>query len=104
MVIVFKNSKLLRLYETGSSKKYKLEPRIIEEFIEAVDILEAAKDIHDLWKFPGFNFEKLRGYQNRYSVRLSRKYRLEMSIDWTNNQHTIGIIGLEELSNHYGGG
>jgi proteic killer suppression protein len=102
--IVFNNSKLHQLYETGSSRKYKLEPRIIEEFMETVNILEAAKDIHDLWKFPGFNFEKLGGFSNRYSVRLSRKYRLEMCIDWTNDQHTVGIIGLEELSNHYGGG
>ena len=29
MEIVFNNSKLLRLYETGSSKKYKLELSII---------------------------------------------------------------------------
>ena len=104
MKVIFNYRKLLKLYETGSEKSYKLPGAIIKEFIEAVGILEAAKDIHDLWKFPGLNFEKLRGSEKRYSIRLSRKYRLEMSIDWTNEQHTIGILGLEDLSNHYGGG
>ena len=95
---------MLKLYETGKSNKYKLERRIIENFFEVIAILEAAKDIHDLWSFPSLNFEKLKGFSKRYSVRLGRKYRLEMSIEWINEEMTIGIIDLEELSSHYGGG
>jgi plasmid maintenance system killer protein len=80
-----------------------MEERIIDEFIMVVEVLEAAKDIHDLWKRPGYNFEKLRGYKNRYSMRLGRQYRLEMSIDWTDASCTVGTIGLEDISKHYGG-
>jgi len=52
---------------------------------------------------PSLNFEKMQGYKNRYSARLNKKYRLEMTIRWINDKCTIGIIGLEDISNHYGG-
>jgi proteic killer suppression protein len=68
-----------------------------------VAILEAAKDIHDLWRQPSLNFEKLKGFENRFSARLNRKWRLEMTIEWTCEKMTIGIISLEEISSHYGG-
>lgn len=103
MEIIFNNRKLKTLYETGSSNKYRLEQRIIDSFFEVVAILEAAKDINDLRQFPSLNFEKLNGHEKRYSVRLTSKWRLEMEIDWQNDEMTIGIIGLEEISNHYGG-
>jgi len=45
----------------------------------------------------------MQGYKNRYSARLKKKYRLEMTIRWINDKCTIGIIGLEDISNHYGG-
>ena len=100
---MFNNRKLETLYTTGKSSKYRLEKRIVESFFEVVTILESAKDINDLWQFPSLNFEKLQGLKNRYSVRLDKKWRLEMEIDWQNDEMTVGIIGLEEISNHYGG-
>lgn len=103
MEIVFNNKKLETLYTTGKSSKYKLKPRIITSFIEVVAILESSKDIHDLWRIPGLNFERLQGFKNRYSARISGKWRLEMTIDWQNDEMTVGIIGLEEITNHYGG-
>lgn len=45
----------------------------------------------------------MKGYTNRYSARLNQKYRLEMSIDWQNEVMTVGIVSLEDISNHYGG-
>ena len=51
---------------------------------------------------PSLKFEKLSGTNNRHSARLNRQYRLEMIIDWTNEKMTVGIIGIEEMSNHYG--
>lgn len=101
--ISFNNKKLQTLYETGKSNRYKLDKQIIESFFEVVAILEAAKDIHDLWNMPSLNFEKLKGHVNRFSARLNKKWRLEMSIEWKNEIMTIGIISLEEISNHYGG-
>jgi proteic killer suppression protein len=101
--IEFHNKKIETLYTTGKSSKLKLDQQIVQSFFETVAILESAKDIHDLWNSPGLHFEKLQRYTHRYSARLSRKWRLEMSIDWQNEQMTVGIIGLEEISNHYGG-
>ncbi len=103
MEIVFPNKKLLALYESGSGRPLRLEGRVVDSFFEVVAILEAAKDIHDLWSRPSLNFKRLQGYKDRYSARLDRKWRLEMSIRWTDLTMTIGIIGLEEISNHYGG-
>jgi len=99
----FLNKKLENLYTSGRSPKYKLDKQVIISFFEVVSILEAAKDIHDLWKQPSLNFEKLHGSPVRYSARLNRQYRLEMSIEWLDEALTVGILGLEDITNHYGG-
>jgi proteic killer suppression protein len=65
--------------------------------------LEAAVDIHDLWKTPALNFEKLRGFENRYSLRLDRKWRLELEIEWEDKGKTKGTVYIVELSRHYEG-
>jgi len=49
------------------------------------------------------NFERLQGYPNRYSARVTIKYRIEMEIDWENQEKTVGLVGIVELSGHYGG-
>jgi toxin HigB-1 len=100
--IVFPNKKLLALYKSGSGRPLRLEQRVVDSFFEVVAMLEAAQDIHDLWRRPSLNFERLRGRKDRYSARLDRKWRLEMSIEWTDQAMTVGIIGLEEITNHYG--
>jgi len=64
--------------------------------------LEAAVDIHDLWKTVSLNFKKTKGYKERYSIRLDIKWRLEMEIDWQNDEKTIGIIHIIKISKHYG--
>ena len=38
----------------------------------------------------------------RYSMRMDRTWRLEMEIEWTNDDCSIGIIGLYDLTKHYG--
>lgn len=103
MEIRFLNKKLETLYVSGSSSKYKLDKNVLVSFFEVVAILESAKDIYDLWKQPSLNFEKLHGSPVRYSARLNRQYRLEMSIEWLDEALTVGILGLEDISNHYGG-
>ena len=97
----FSNKKLEQLYTTGKSKKYKLDKNIIHNFIWLVGVIDAAKDIHDFWNQPALNFEKLEGFQKRYSFRITIKYRLEVYIDWENEEHTVGIVGIDEISKHY---
>ncbi len=103
MQIEFGKRDLRTLYETGACRKLRLPAEVIRDFAVTVRILEAAKDIYDLWQEPSLKFEKFHGCKSRYSVRLSRKWRLEMEIEWENDQKTIGILTLVEISSHYGG-
>lgn len=102
MQIEFKNKNLLQLYEKGKSKKHNLPQEILNKFFMRVQQLEAALDIYDLWKTASLNFEKLQGAESRYSVRLDKKWRLEMEIQWEDKEKTKGIIYIVELSKHYG--
>jgi plasmid maintenance system killer protein len=101
--VEFRNAQLMKLYEEGRARTYPLDASVIRRFVAVVGWFKAAKDIHDLWKLPSLNFEALKGYPNRYSARVSAKYRVEMEIDWENPEKTIGLVGIVELSNHYGG-
>lgn len=99
MELEFKNKKLEKLYTTGKSSKYKVEKQVLTGFFEALAILDAAKDIYDLWNQPSLNFEK---YKTWYSVRANKKWRIEFEIEWENTDKTIGLLKIKELSNHYG--
>tara|TARA_R110000868_G_scaffold306734_3_gene568096 strand:+ start:25471 stop:25782 length:312 start_codon:yes stop_codon:yes gene_type:complete len=96
------NKKLLKLYETGkSTNKYRLTQEIIDNFVMRVDALISAKNIYDLWNHPALNFEKLKGANDKFSLRLNNQYRLEISIEWTNKEKTVGKINVLDISNHY---
>lgn len=99
MEVNIRNKELQKLYETGKSKKYPLPKNIIDEFFYCMQVLEDAETIYDIWKDKSLNFEKLN--KNSYSMRLNKRYRLEMEIDWINQECTIGIIDVTEISNHY---
>lgn len=101
MNFTFRNKELEKLYVTGKSKKLKLPNDIIEKFFARLQQIEAANDIYDLWNDKGLNFEKLTNTENSYSMRLKIKYRLEMDIDWSNKELTIGDFVITEISNHY---
>lgn len=92
---------LEKLYETGQSKKLRLPSQVIDKFFATVQKIDAAEDVNDLLADKGLRFEKLKGYENRYSMRLNLKYRLEMRVDWKNENCTIGIFFLLTISNHY---
>jgi len=76
---------------------------VVKKFVKVMAILEAAYDIYDLWSFTSLHFEKLKGYKNRFSARISQKWRLEMEINWENEEKKIGIINVIDISKHYGG-
>ena len=97
-----RNKNLFDLYYKGKSKKYKLHNYVIKKFSMIIQSLEASPNIYDLWKTASLNFERLKGYENRYSVRLTNKLRLEMEIIWNDEEKTIGKIFILEISKHYG--
>jgi len=101
MEFAFDNKELEKLYTTGKSKKLKLPNDIIEKFFARTQQIEAAHTVYDLWNDKGLNFEKMQGYENLYSIRLKLKYRLEMQIEWKNDEKTIGDFLITKISNHY---
>lgn len=95
------DKELESLYLAGHSRKLKLPEQVVNKFFATIQKIEAAVDIHDLLSDKGLRFEKLKGFEQRYSMRLSQKYRLEMNITWVNESCTIGDFFLLTISNHY---
>ncbi|MDP4277013.1 MAG: type II toxin-antitoxin system RelE/ParE family toxin [Bacteroidota bacterium] len=102
MDVRFDNEDLEKLYTEGKSKKYsKLPSDIVDKFFARIQQIEAANDIYDLWNDKGLNFERLQGFKSRYSMRLKLKYRLEMIVEWQNNENTVGEFIIIDMTNHY---
>ncbi len=97
----FANKELIKLYTTGKSNKYRIPADIIDKFFARIQQIEAANTIFDLTKNNSLNFEKLKGHNNRFSMRINLKYRLEMEIHWINQEKTIGDFIISDISNHY---
>jgi len=97
----FSNKQLIKLYETGKSKKYRLQPAVLKKFFMRIQQIEAAVTIHDLWKNPSLNFEHLES-KGIYSIRVDKVNRLEFDVEWQNDEKTIGKFIIKELSKHYG--
>jgi plasmid maintenance system killer protein len=100
--VYISDKKLEKLYTSGFSKKLKLPELVIEKFFSTIQKIESAINIYDFWNDKGLNFEKLVGYENNYSMRLSGKYRLEMKVNWLDSNKTIGDFVLIKISKHYG--
>ena len=97
----FLNKELVKLYETGRSRKYHLQPAVLKKFFMRIQQIEAANNIYDLRKTTSLNFESLKS-KDIYSIRVDGAYRLELKIEWLNTDKTIGKILIKELSKHYG--
>lgn len=102
MDVFLDDKELVKLYTTGKSKKLKLPEQVIEKFLSTIQKIEASVTIYDLWADKGLKFEKIRGSEKYYSMRLSGRYRLEMKVEWKDTNQTVGIFYLVTISNHYG--
>ena len=96
------NKYLARLYEKGSNSKYRfVDKRLYRKFIEKINRIIASNDINDLRNPPSNNFEKLAGYDNRFSIRLDKKHRLEFIIDFTDIDKNKGNVLIIDISKDY---
>lgn len=98
MKVIIENKKIIQCIE---NKKHIFSNNIVKKLSIIIAKLEASVDIYDIWNNKSYNFKKMQGYDNRYSIRINDYYRLEMTIKWLNNEQTVGNIYLEEISNHY---
>lgn len=98
----FADKHLTDLYEKGHSKKYKfVDKALAKKFVARVDRIEAAVSIYDLWEPRSMEFEAMEGYENRFSIRVDGKHRLEFEIDFEDEEKTIGVVSILTISKHY---
>lgn len=102
MDVIIIDKELLKLYKTGQSKKLKLPQHVIDKFFATIQKIEAAINIYDLSVDIGLHFERLKGFENLWSMRLTGKYRLELEVTWQDEKKSIGIFYIKDITNHYG--
>lgn len=100
--VIIIDKELLKLYNTGQSKKLKLPQHVSDKFFATIQKIEAAINFYDLSVDTGLHFERLKGYENLWSMRLTGKYRLEMEVTWQDEKQSIGIFYIKDITNHYG--
>lgn len=95
--------KELLVYGETKDKRYrKLPKNVIAGFRKAVNLLEIAERIEDLFVYHGLNYEKLRGRRKGYeSVRCTGRWRLIFKSSAKEGCIEITEICLTEISDHY---
>ncbi|MDA3832364.1 MAG: type II toxin-antitoxin system RelE/ParE family toxin [Spirochaetales bacterium] len=96
------NKHLEDIYAKGGSKKFKfMDKKLCGKFVARVGVIEAAETIFDLREPPSMEFEALQGYDNRFSIRLDKKHRVEFEIDFEDEDKTFGFVTIVTVSKHY---
>lgn len=100
MEVFFGDKELEKLFHTGKSHKLKLPIEATRKLPMRYRAIEAAETIYDFWQAPALHFKKLEG-ENTFAMWLNDQWRLEMSIEFIDEERTIGKVCLERISNHY---
>ena len=104
MKVTFNEEYLEELYTRGKSgnKKYRFQPQIVRGYQKAVKFLIQAQRIEDLFPFKSLHFEALHGdKEGRFSVKANDQYRVEFSVEESDDEPVVTICNVLELSNHY---
>ena len=104
MKVTFNEEYLEELYTKGKSgnKKYRFQPQIVRGYQKAVKFLIQVQRIEDLFPFKSLHFEALHGdKEGRFSVKANDQYRVEFSIEESDDEPVVTICNVLELSNHY---
>ena len=104
MKVTFNEEYLEELYTRGKSgnKKYRFQPQIVRDYQKAVKFLIQAQRIEDLFPFKSLHFEALHGdKEGRFSLKANDQYRVEFSIEASDDEPVVTICNVLELSNHY---
>ncbi|MCJ7723410.1 MAG: type II toxin-antitoxin system RelE/ParE family toxin [Anaerolineales bacterium] len=92
----FKTKKLEDLYE---KEKYahKYPQEVIEAFFDAISVIQAAKDIRDLYQLKGLHFEKLKAdRKDERSIRLNDQWRLTMKLKKDKHGNYLQILNIKD--------
>lgn len=104
MQVTFNEMYLEDLYKQGCTKdkKHRYQPQVVRGYQKAIKLLIQAKCKEDLYPFHSLNFEALHGNKTGlFSVRADGKYRIEFTLDESNETLLVSVCNILELSNHY---
>ena len=104
MIVTFNEQYLENLYIKGDSgeKKYRFQPEIVRGYQKGIKYLIQAKRKEDLFPFKSLNFEALHGdKEGRFSIKANDQYRIEFTLEETDDEPVVTICNIMELSNHY---
>ena len=98
----FADRHLQAVYEQGKSKKYPfINKSLAKKVVERIGRIESAEDINDLRNPPSMQFKALQGFENRFSIRLDIKHRLEFEITFEDEKRAVGSVRVITVSKHY---
>ena len=93
--------KLYTMGETGV-KKLRFQPQIVRGYQKGIKYLIQAKRKEDLYPFKSLHFEALHGdKEGRFSIKANDQYRIEFTLEETDDEPVVTICNIMELSNHY---
>lgn len=75
-------------------------PEVVAAFFRRMFAIANAHDERDLRSPASVHFEKLKGFDDRYSMRLNKQWRLELMFQYP--QGAQKIIVVLKISKHYG--
>jgi proteic killer suppression protein len=104
MVVTFNEDYLEKLYSKGETgtKKIWFQPQIVRGYQKGIKYLIQAKRKEDLYPFKSLHFEALHGdKEGRYSIKANDQYRIEFTLEESDEEPIVTICNIMELSNHY---
>ena len=104
MVVTFDEDYLEKLYSKGETgtKKIRFQPQIVRGYQKGIKYLIQAKRKEDLYPFKSLHFEALHGdKEGRYSIKANDQYRIEFTLEESDEEPIVTICNIMELSNHY---
>jgi proteic killer suppression protein len=74
----------------------------VKKYQLRIETLEGIPGIESLYKYPSLNYEVLRGDKKGIaSIRIDGKYRIEFTTNTTEDEPSVTVCNILELSNHY---
>ena len=104
MVVTFNEDYLEKLYSKGETgtKKIWFQPQIVRGYQKGIKYLIQAKRKEDLYPFKSLHFEALHGdKEGRFSIKANDQYRIEFTLEESDEEPVVTICNIMELSNHY---
>lgn len=104
MEIRFEKEYLKELFYNGkcSDRKHRFQPHIIKKYIDRINLLECVSSVEELYRYKSLHYEILKGEKEGISsIRVNNQYRIEFIVSKREDNVSVSICNITELSNHY---